>query len=109
VLSGLFIGGSLTMLEKNLPSHFHYIIGGFIFLTAVSFILIDWRIRSLLKLSISGLKKFEGEMIHDESKLFHRDSGKSPRFALTFNLLFSMVGLYGLGLIYCVSQGQVSP
>jgi hypothetical protein len=95
-------GGAVTAIEKSYPVGVKVVIGSFIFLLAVVFMLIDRRSKFLTDLAIPGLKKCEVGMTHEESKLFTKDAAdpaKIVRYTFAFMLLFFAQMVFGIGVV----------
>lgn len=95
-------GGAFAAFEKCYPVGLMVVIGMFIFLLAVVFMLIDRRSKSLTDLAVPGLKKCEARMSHDESRLFTKDAAAPAtmvRYTTAFMLLFCAQMVFGIVVV----------
>ncbi|WP_312184130.1 hypothetical protein [Massilia timonae] len=95
-------GGAFAAFERCYPVGLKVVIGIFIFLLAIVFMLIDRRSKSLTELAVPGLKKCEAGMTHDESKLFTNDAAKPAtiaRYTTAFMLLFCAQMIFGIVVV----------
>jgi lipoprotein signal peptidase len=95
-------GGAFAAFEKSYPVALKVVIGLFIFLLALVFMLIDRRSKSLTDLAVPGLKIFEAGMANNESRLFTNDAAKPAtivRYTTAFTLLFSAQMVFGIMVV----------
>lgn len=103
-------GGVFTAIGKNSHGFVFALIGAFICVLSVVFLLIDLRSQSLLRLAVPGLMEYEKQLA-TESRLFTIDANKNscrPRYTLAFRILFILQFIFGLGvLIYGLNNACV--
>jgi len=101
VLSIFADGGVFTAIEKGLNPYLLCILGIFIIVLAVVFLLVDTRSQKLLKITIPALKKLESEF-RAESQLFAidaREQGKLVRYTTAIRILLGSQMLLGIGVL----------
>lgn len=103
VLLSIFAdGGVFAAIEKGLNSYLLFILGIFIIVLAIVFLLVDTRSHRLLKLTIPALKKLESNF-SEESQLFlidEREQGKIARYTTAIRVLLGTQMLLGVGVVF---------
>jgi len=104
VLLSIFAdGGVFTAIEKELSPFLLLILGLFIVLLSIIFWLVDHRSRTLVRLSVPGLKKYEAHF-DEASRLFAQDAigqGNFRRYTFAFRVLFISQISFGLSVVGC--------
>ena len=94
-------GGVFTAVDKNAPRAVFMLIGAFVVLLAILFLLIDLRSQALLRLSNDGLREYE-KKFPAHSRLFaleKKSKSKFIRYSVAFRVLFAAQILFGLGVV----------
>jgi len=100
VLSIFADGGVFTAIEKGLNPILLCILGVFIIILSVVFLIMDTRSQNLLRLTIPALKKIESDF-SDESRLFAidaREQGSIVRYTTAIRILLTVQSLFGIGV-----------
>lgn len=94
-------GGLFSAIEKCVHPMVIFTVGLFISLLSVVFWMLDKRSRSLLLLSVEGLKDFEMKTVSPNARLFHLDANAGPvvRYTTAFRLLFVAQLLLGIAVM----------
>src|SRR5262245_1343833 len=95
VLSVFAIGGVIAAIEKP---RMLLLIGVFIFLIAFVFTLMDQRSKSLLDLSMPGLREYE-KRFPQRAWLFANDRARFARYTVAFRILFGAQFILGVGVV----------
>ena len=118
VLSLFGLGGVATAIEKDASDLIYLLLGIYISLISISFIIIDLRSQELVNIAVPGIKKFE-ENFSEDSRLFIKDRNnreKKKRHFKSYKLAFRLIyfshlaigilvflyGFTGLTNIYCL-------
>lgn len=94
-------GGLFTAFDRCVHPVLLFLLGGFVAILSLTFMVVDSRCRRLLRLTKAGLAVQEaGRPPH--ARLFTNDrhtSGRLVRFTVAFNALFALQCLFGLMVV----------
>lgn len=93
-------GGVFATADRGLHPVWYLLVGAFIITLSIVFWMIDARSKSLLQLSVPGLKIYE-QNFPMRSHLFTADAHRNSflRYTYAFRILFSLQLIFGLGVI----------
>lgn len=94
-------GGVFTAFDRCSHALVLLLLGGFVSILSLTFMVVDSRCRRLLHLAKDGLKAQEMNR-QPHAQLFINDdhrSGRLVRFTLAFNALFALQATFGLAMI----------
>lgn len=94
-------GGVFAAVEKSSHGAVFVLVGVFIFILAIVFLIIDTRSQRLLKLAVPGLKQYEVGF-QESSRLFALDAKHDSslvRYTVAFRILFGVQAFFGIGVI----------
>lgn len=103
LLSIFAVGGVFTAIEKDLAPYLLIILGLFIIVLSILFWFIDLRSKSLVRLSVPGLKAYESQF-NSCSHLFAQDAadqGAYIRYTFVFRVLFVTQIIFGFLIVGC--------